>query len=248
MEVAEAGARRRPRGRTAVILACAAVLGLAGGTAYGYGVQADRAPEPLPALSQPKLEYPAKPLAKGEGRKPLERGQDRLLHTEGDLRTLLVARPEGSIETDEIHSGPASTQRGGFMDLTRTADEYRYSGPAFRSLMTDGLRRTATRDWSGPGDARGSVRLLQFAPGSSAGALAWVVDQVYTDPPGEPLKGSDEGRLYVRDEPDPGTPGMYSAEAYGARGDLAFALYLYDSKPVSESALRKLAEDQLERL
>ncbi|MFF3759177.1 hypothetical protein [Streptomyces sp. NPDC002185] len=49
--------------RTVGLLAVAAVLGLVGGTAVGYGIHADREPTALPPLNQPGLAYPAKPLA-----------------------------------------------------------------------------------------------------------------------------------------------------------------------------------------
>ncbi|MEU2668026.1 hypothetical protein ABZ622_04010 [Streptomyces sp. NPDC007164] len=59
---AAAPVAKRPRGRTALLLVAAAVLGIAGGTAVGYDVQAGRAPTPLPVLAQPGLAYPSKAL------------------------------------------------------------------------------------------------------------------------------------------------------------------------------------------
>ncbi|WP_241027683.1 hypothetical protein [Streptomyces verrucosisporus] len=59
------------RGRTALLLACAALLGTVGGLAGGYTVQADRAPTPLPPLSQAELSYPKKPLPEDEAPEPL---------------------------------------------------------------------------------------------------------------------------------------------------------------------------------
>src|SRR6478735_883739 len=60
----EPGPRRR--GRTTLIVATAAVLGLVAGTCAGFLVQAHRAPTRLPSLSQPVLNQ-----AKGPGPEPL---------------------------------------------------------------------------------------------------------------------------------------------------------------------------------
>ncbi|MGC5411335.1 hypothetical protein ACPXCX_47845, partial [Streptomyces sp. DT225] len=101
--------KRRPRGRTALIIAAAAVLGIAGGIATGYGVQAGRAPTPLAALSQPGLAYPAKALPAGEVPDPLPASQDRRVRTDGDLRKLIVPRPKGWQEDKRL---AALTQNG----------------------------------------------------------------------------------------------------------------------------------------
>ncbi|MGW2847146.1 hypothetical protein ACWC5G_19890, partial [Streptomyces sp. NPDC001274] len=68
---------KRPRGRTALLVAVAAVLGIGVGTAAGYEIQDRRAPTPLPALSQPGLAYPAKALPPGKAPEPLPVSQDR---------------------------------------------------------------------------------------------------------------------------------------------------------------------------
>ena len=54
-ETAAAPVRARRRGRTALLIAGAVVLGLVAGTCTGYLVQADREPTKLPPLSQPTL-------------------------------------------------------------------------------------------------------------------------------------------------------------------------------------------------
>ncbi|GAA3372818.1 hypothetical protein GCM10020367_29950 [Streptomyces sannanensis] len=80
--------RSRPRGRTTVIIAVAALLGVVGGTAVGYRIQADRPPTSLPPLNQPGLAYPAKPLPKDKLPEPLSAAEDM----EGRVRGALHHR------------------------------------------------------------------------------------------------------------------------------------------------------------
>ncbi|MFD5430226.1 hypothetical protein ACFWI9_33130, partial [Streptomyces sp. NPDC127084] len=88
--------RARRRGRTALLIAVAAVVGIAGGTAVGYGVQAEHEPTPLPVLSQAGLTYPAKPLAASAQPVPLSAAEDHQVKTGGDLRKLLLSKPSGA--------------------------------------------------------------------------------------------------------------------------------------------------------
>lgn len=64
-ETREETPRVRRRGRTALLIATAAVLGLVGGACAGYLIQADREPTKLPSLSQPVVAQ-----AKGAGPEP----------------------------------------------------------------------------------------------------------------------------------------------------------------------------------
>ncbi|MFE1256323.1 hypothetical protein [Streptomyces fungicidicus] len=86
---------QRRRGRTAALVAVAAVLGVVAGTCAGYLVQADREPTELPPLSQPVL-----PQAKGGAPEPLSADEDRRVKTDGDLRKLLIKKPRGAKEAD----------------------------------------------------------------------------------------------------------------------------------------------------
>ncbi|MEU6954808.1 hypothetical protein [Streptomyces sp. NPDC045714] len=152
--VADAPATRRPRGRTTLIIAAAALLGIAGGAAAGYGVQAERAPTPLAALSQPGLGYPAKPGSADPA--PLTAAQDRRVRTDGDLRKLLVDRPKGAKETltDELGLDV------GWEPIDQYA-EMNYKDPhfVFESLAGLGLRRVASVSWE-----QGKYRDLRHRP------------------------------------------------------------------------------------
>src|SRR5262245_24774374 len=76
--------RRRRRGRTLLLIATAAVLGVVAGTVTGYAVQSDRPPTPLRPLAQPLA---AAPVAAAGPARPNGRGVDvhRWHRTDGDL-------------------------------------------------------------------------------------------------------------------------------------------------------------------
>lgn len=141
---ADAPVRRRPRGRTTLIIAAAALLGISGGAAVGYGIQAERAPTPLAALSQPGLGYPAKPLSADRAPAPLPVAQDRRVRTDGDLRKLLVDRPKGAKKTITDELGLDD----GWQPLDQYAETY-YDDPhfMFESLSELDLRRVASVAW-----------------------------------------------------------------------------------------------------
>ncbi|MFF1500664.1 hypothetical protein ACFVZR_12440 [Streptomyces sp. NPDC058316] len=120
---AAAPVAKGPRGRTALLIAAAAVLGIAGGTAVGYDVQAGRAPTPLPALAQPDLAYPAKALPADKAPDPLPASQDRQVRTDGDLRKLLADRPAGWSEDKAVP---------GLRDGWLGVDEYARTGSVHR--------------------------------------------------------------------------------------------------------------------
>ncbi|HET6352843.1 hypothetical protein [Streptomyces sp.] len=79
-----------------MLLAVAAVIGISAGTAVGYKVLADRPATPLSALNQPGLAYRAEPLPEEEVPEPLSAAEDRRVKSDGDLRKLLLAKPQGA--------------------------------------------------------------------------------------------------------------------------------------------------------
>ncbi|MCC8479420.1 hypothetical protein LMJ41_16200 [Streptomyces globisporus] len=175
--------RPRPRGRTTPIIAAAALLGIVGGVAVGYGVQAEREPTPPAALSQPGLGYPAKPLSADRAPAPLPAAQDRRVKTDGDLRKLLVK--------DAAPRHIAA--RGWTMPDGTTSRIYlvRFNSTAFASRMIDDLdvgssagtplARTDTTDldpaWGSVNDIE-SLSSLVFAEQAPFGAEH--VRQAYT--------------------------------------------------------------------
>ncbi|MFF8804729.1 hypothetical protein [Streptomyces omiyaensis] len=238
-------APRRRAVRTLGLIAVAAVLGLVGGTAVGYGVQAQRGPTPLPPLNQPGLAYPVKPLPKGQEPAPLAASQDRQAKFQGDLRKLLVPRPAG-------------TKKGrwdGWVSLSAWVQGYTRPGTALQFQLENGVRRVAARSWE-KGNRSVGVELVQYRPGSEIGAREFVEDQQrYASGDGEagyagePLKGSSDGLFYVYPvQRKAGYLDLYEARAYAQRGDLAVAVVIFDTRKIAEKDIRSLAEQQLGRL
>ncbi|MFJ1929588.1 hypothetical protein [Streptomyces sp. NPDC088131] len=245
-------AGRRPRGRTALIVAVAAVLGIAGGTAVGYGVQAERAPTPLGALSQPDLAYPAKALTADRLPDPLPAAQDRKVRTDGDLRKLLVPRPAGWSEAKDVTS-----VRDGWMEVEDYALGFEHEDVMFGRFLESGVRRIAAAVWEKGEYGTADIALVQFAPGTGTPAAEHAEDQRLYMPDkdhgagnnGDAIKGSLDGRYYVYEaDRKPGYLPVYQARAVFDRGEVMVDIHLSDTRPISKKDIRTLAERQLERL
>ncbi|MER5964812.1 hypothetical protein [Streptomyces sp. NPDC002057] len=240
----------RPRRvlRTVGLIAVAAVLGLIGGTAVGYGVQADREPTPLPPLNQPALAYP-KPLPKDKAPDPLPASEDRRAKSQGDLRKLLVPKPAGA-KKDEF--GDAD----GWQSVPDFASDFERAGNALSHQLELGIRRVAVTSWKTGADRVSEIRLVQYRAGDVLGAREHVEDQQgymsdeeYAENEGEELKGSGNGRYYVFPvHRESGYMDLYQARAYFYRGDIAVEIFVFDTKKISENDIRSLAERQLGRL
>jgi hypothetical protein len=241
-EPAEPTARRR-RGRTTLLIAGAAVLGVVAGTCVGYLIQADREPTKLPSLSQPVLTQ-----AKGPAPEPLSAAQDRQVKVDGDLRKLLLKKPGGAKEADWL------TGDDGWMDLGTYADSYEEPGDMFGELVGDEFRRAAVTGWES-GNQTVEIRLLQFRQEES-GAAADVVDnnEYWADAESGTdswsVPGTGEGMAYVHTKPktEAGYLPQYSAEATASRGDIAVEIWVYDTKPIPKAKIMDLAKRQMERL
>ncbi|MGW4157992.1 hypothetical protein [Streptomyces sp. NPDC004788] len=239
-------APRRRAGRAVALIAVAAVLGIVGGTAVGYGIQAEREPTPLPALNQKGLAYPAKPLPKGKEPEPLTVAEDRGLKTDGDLRKLLLPKPAGARKADFL-------PEDGWLSLASYASDF--DGPAgeFQYLLDGGIRRVASEGWR-TGEFRFTqINLVQFRSGSTLGAAEHAEDQrgfMQDDAGyGQPVKGSADGRTYLLPvQRKSGYLDIYEARAYVHRGDVAIEIFVTDTKKISQKEISSLAERQLERL
>lgn len=234
--------RPRRRGRTALLIAGAAVLGLVAGTCAGYLVQADREPTKLPSLSQPKLTQ-----AKGEAPEPLSAARDRRVRTDGDLRKLLLKKPRGAKSADWLSGSD------GWMDLAQYAGTYEEPGGAFGELISEEFRRAAVVGWE-DGDTTVEIRLIQFRQEETTAAAEATDDAKYwsetEDADSWVVPGTGDGMAYVYSEPDtePGYLPLYSAEAFAWRGDIAMEIFVHGTKPITKKTIMGLAERQMERL
>ncbi|MFJ9807892.1 hypothetical protein ACIRTB_06660 [Streptomyces sp. NPDC101158] len=238
--------KRRRTGRTLALIAVAAVLGIVGGTAVGYGIQADREPTALPPLNQPGLAYPAKPLPKGQEPAPLSAAEDRGLRTEGDLRRLLLPKPPGAKKVGLV-------PEDGWQGLAAYADGYDGPSGEFEYLLDNGFRRVASSAWRTGEYKITQINLVQFRADSGQGAAEHAEDQrrFMEDESGygTPVKGSTDGRTYLLPvERKAGYRDLYQARAYLHRGDVMIEIFVGDTKKISQKEISSLAERQLERL
>ncbi|MEU8616267.1 hypothetical protein [Streptomyces sp. NPDC048623] len=242
-------APRRRVGRTVALIAVAAVLGVIGGTAVGYGIQAEREPTPLPALNQPGLAYPAAPLPKGQEPAPLSAAEDHQAKADGDLRKLLVPRPAGARE-DEY------APRDGWYDLSSYAAAFKDESWMLEFLSENRVRRIAVRSWASGEHRSTTVHLVQFRASYVLGAVehaegqrGYMPEKKFAGNEGDALKGSGNGRYYLYPvERKAGYLDLYRARAIFQRGDVMVDITIYDTKKISKSDIRSLAEKQLERL
>jgi hypothetical protein len=243
LEVLPVAPRPRRRGRTALLVAGAVVLGLVAGTCAGYLVQADREPTKLPSLSQPTL-----PQAKGEGPEPLSAARDRRVKTDGDLRKLLLKKPAGAKDAEWLAGAD------GWMDQAEYADSYGNPADIFGDLIRDEFRRAAVTGWESD-DSTVEIRLIQFreeervaAADSVDNGQYWADSEDSTE--SWSIPGTGNGTAYIHTDPEieAGYLPLYSAEAHARRGDIAVEIWVYDSKPISKKRIMDLAERQMERL
>lgn len=239
----------RPRRRvlrTVGLIAVAAVLGLVGGTAVGYGIQADREPTPLPPLNQPGLAYPAKPLPKGQEPEPLSAAEDHQAKAQGDLRKLLLPRPAGARADGE----------DGWQSLDAYADGFTRPEARLEAELDSGIRRIATRAWLVGEYKSVQIDLVQYRSNSMLGAREHVMQQqriaigeTKSGSLGVAVKGSSEGRYFIYPvRREAGYLDAYEARAFIQRGDIAITILMYDTHKIAESEIRSLAERQLGRL
>ncbi|MFI6409126.1 hypothetical protein [Streptomyces sp. NPDC050548] len=227
----------RRRGRTALLIAVAAVLGVVAGTCTGFVVQANRAPDKLPSLSQPTLTQ-----AKGPAPQPLSAAQDHRVKTDGDLRKLLLKKPSGATET-LIPLGV-----DGWLDLAGYAETYTEPDQALGYQNREEFRRAAVTDWM-EGSREVDVYLVQYRQEDRLGAVDAMKDAFYyadmePDTDSWTVPGTADGKAYVHHADDDG----YTAEAHAYRGDVYMEIWVYDSKPITKAKIMDLAERQMGRL
>jgi len=227
----------RRRGRTTLLIATAAVLGLVAGTCAGFLVQADREPTKLPSLSQPVVKQ-----AKGDGPEPLSAAQDRKVKTDSDLRKLLLRRPKGTQEY--------STGDDGWMDIAAYSEEYTEPDDIFSGRVDDEFRRAAVTGWSEGSAYTVEIRLVQYRQEENLAAAESIHSWKVTGTRSWAVPGTGEGMAYVDTRPDtkPGYLPMYEAQAHAYRGDIAMEIWIFDTKPIPKKTIMDLAKRQMGRL
>ncbi|MFI6944256.1 hypothetical protein ACIBI4_33795 [Streptomyces sp. NPDC050418] len=241
---------KRKRGRTTLLVLCAALIGVAGGTVYGYTVQADRGPTPLPALAQPELGYPAEESKTAKD----AAGKHK---ADGDLRKLLVRKPSGASALSRSVFEGGTLADDSWLSVRDYAREFEEPGEMLLAFNTMGIRRVAAADWRQGTYKMTGIRLVQFQADGQQGAIEHATQQLSYMPlsnrgagnPGKPFKGSVEGRYFVYPvENKPGYLPAYAVRAIAYRGDVMIDVHIFDTKPIGEAEIRKLIEKQVGRL
>jgi hypothetical protein len=238
--------RRRRTGRTVALIAVAAVLGLVGGTAVGYGIQAEREPTPLGPLNQPDLAYP-KPLPRGQNPAPLTAAEDRRIKTDGDLRKLLLPRPAGTKKAE-------FSDADGWMTLRAYADGFESPEWALEYQLENKIRRVAATAWQKGEFRTTEIRLVQYRASDYLGAQDHAETQIEVtaekaENDGDPIKGSANGRVFLMPvHKEAGFLDFYEARAYFHRGDVMVEIFIVDTKKISKKDISSVAEQQLGRL
>lgn len=216
MEVPEERAGVRRRGRTTLLIAAAAVLGVVAGSCTGYLIQADRKPTKLASLSQPTLA-----VAKGPAPEPLPASQDHRVKTDGDLRKLLLKKPAGAKDGDWVSDGH-------WMTLAEMAETYDDPAGAFGDLVSEEFRRAAQTGWNVGRTYGVEIRLVQYRQEEELQASDMADSENYYEDSVDGVKswsvpGGGNAMAYVRTKPDtkPGYLPQYNAEAVAWRGTSA---------------------------
>ncbi|WP_371480252.1 hypothetical protein [Kitasatospora sp. NBC_00315] len=233
--VAEApAARRRPD--LVLVLSAALVVGVLLGGALGYGIQAQRPPTPLPSLQVARPGYPA---AVADA-KAVADAAPQPLSIDGDLRKLVIGRPDGTEAWDRTLTDPSWLTIGDIADRSGGADE------EFVRLSHGGFRRAAGVEWQ-KGGTKYRVTLTQFGPDSVTGATLRANDA------GADLPFADGANGGVRTETEPtnwaeSTETYYYGYAHARRGTVVMEIEVFAPQQVDAGELKDLAKKQWERL
>ncbi len=241
-----AAAPRRRRGRTTLLIAGAAVLGVLAGTVTGYAVQYHREPTPLPPLAQQKLVTP-KALAPDDTTTNKTINANRWHKTDDDLSKLLIEAPGGA-KVDGV----------GYDSLDFFALNFKGPDKAFRNLATSGIRRMASTAWVERDRVFIEVNLLQFNDFSGADDYQkdqsdYMPEKDHAGNEGVAIPGvpADLGHVWVdsKVEETPGYHPVRHGRAIARRGDIVLDIHYSENRgKVSESDVLDLAKRQLERL
>lgn len=238
-------APRRRRGRTTLLIAAAAVLGVLAGTVTGYAVQYHRAPTPLPPLAQQGLVAP-KPIAPDDNTTHRTINANRWHKSDDDLSKLLLEAPAGA----------KSIGAPRYLGLDEYAALYDRPDRAFAALRDDGFRRVVSTTWE-QGDRYTEIQLTQFKKRGGAAADMGGSRYSISDDAGNPgseiagLPPSD-AHVWVFSEltQEDGYEPIREARALVRRGDIVAEVFWVESRgaAISENDVIDLAKRQLERL
>lgn len=245
-DAVQAGPRRRRGGRTVLLIAGAAVLGVLAGTITGYAIQYDREPTPLAPLAQAHLDSP-KALAPDDATTNKTINANRWHKSDDDLTKLLIEAPGG-----------AKKEGSGYGTLDGLALDFKKPDGALHDFARSKVRRVAEVSWSEDDRNFVDVRLLQFDDRNAADDYqkdqsSYMPSKEYAGNAGVPIEGlpADLGHLWVYSEAteEPGYLPLRSARAIARRGDIVLEVHYANNRgKIAEGDVMELAKRQLERL
>ncbi|MEY9870752.1 hypothetical protein ABH931_000206 [Streptacidiphilus sp. MAP12-33] len=238
--------RRWSRGRIALLVAGAVVLGALGGGGIGYAIQAQRPPTPLPPLAGDALHYPLAHATASPA--PLPADQDDAVRTDGDLPSLLVSAPAGSRPWEQPDTPD------GWLSPAAFALQYKEPATEFRWLLQDGFRRAAEAEWM-QGDTSYQIVLLQFQKQDEANATKEVSDQegyakTSCGGDGVAVPGTENGQAFAgtTGHSDGGGNTYYQGRGFARHGDIVVEVYVAGGSQISSQSVMSVLQNQLERL
>jgi len=150
--------KKKRRIRTRTLFVSALALGIVGGVAGGYAVQATRQPTALPPLNVAAPVYPRGPVYDGKRPSPLPANADDATIADGDLTKLLLPTPAGAKATVNDH---------GWMTLADEADTCTNPARCFSTDVITGVARIADTAWNRPDGIYVEIRIFQYRAGHS---------------------------------------------------------------------------------
>jgi hypothetical protein len=230
--------RKRPS--TAMLAVGALLLGPLVGGALGYVIQAARPATPLPALKVAAPRYPATTL----DAKAAADAKPKPLPIDGDLRKLLLAKPDGFDDWDNFGLGDNS----GWFSVGERARAFGNADTEFKQMLGDGFRRDAVASWK-KGDVKYRVELIQFGADDTSSAITLATDFYVTDK--QPLPGTVDGfvstpaKSYTYAQ---STETYYMGLALARRGNVVLRIEVFAPSQVNADELKDIAKRQWERL
>ncbi|GAA1140944.1 hypothetical protein F4556_003503 [Kitasatospora gansuensis] len=231
---------RRPLGTGKLLLAALLVGPLLGGS-VGYAIQSARPATPLPELQVAAPRYPAAPADE----KAVADGTLKPLQIDGDLRKLLIAKPDGAEVWDNNGRGDDS----GWISAGEKAMSYGQADDVFRRLLREGFRRDAIVTWR-KGETKWRVELIQYQSDLADSAQQNAVDRSFSGST-LPLPGTASGVYMTPHEARnyaQSTEKYYFGQALARRGDLVMRISVYSPAQVNADELKDVAKRQWERL
>ncbi|MER6450005.1 hypothetical protein [Streptomyces venezuelae] len=244
---ADTSVPRRRAGRTALLIAGAAALGVLAGTVTGYAVQYHREPTALPPLAQQKMAEP-KPQAMGDATTRRSINANRWHKADEELAKKLLEVPGGA-KTEFSGASP--------VDMFSAAYFEDASG-GLGGLLSSRVQSIASVEWSESDRNFVEINLLRFHDRDGAedfqkGIEDYMPTQKYAGNAGKEVPGvpEDFGHLWIdsKAHEEPGYHPLRGSRAVVRRGDIVMSVeYTNNRGEIDESTLVDLVKRQMERL